>query len=113
MNRRSAAIAAVIVFGIAAAWVLFVGLPRWSAARARKAAAPSGQAGAAPAADVRKITAPLFYRAEDGMALGPIQREVLFGATPAEQARAIIDAQPQPATPQVSAIPAGVTLRDI
>jgi spore germination protein GerM len=47
------------------------------------------------------------------MALVPLAREVNFGATPAEQARAIIEAQLAAAPPQVSAIPAGVTLRDV
>ncbi len=113
MNRRQAAIAAIVIFGIVAAWILFIGLPRWYSARRERvvaeAAAPAG--GAQPA--VRKITATLFYVSDDGMALVPVQREVAFGATTPEQARAIVEAQLTAAVPQVSAIPAGVTLRDV
>ncbi len=113
MNRRQAAIAAIVIFGIVAAWILFIGLPRWYSARRERvvaeAAAPAG--GAQPA--VRKITATLFYVSDDGMALVPVQREVAFGATTPEQARAIVEAQLTAAAPQVSAIPAGVTLRDV
>ncbi|HYT69201.1 MAG TPA: GerMN domain-containing protein [Vicinamibacterales bacterium] len=113
MNRRQAAIAAIVIFGIVAAWILFIGLPRWYSARRERvvaeAAAPAG--GAQPA--VRKITATLFYVSDDGMALVPVQREVAFGATTPEQARAIVEAQLTAAVPQVSAIPAGVTLRGV
>jgi hypothetical protein len=114
MNRRRAAIAAVFLFAVAAGWVLFVGLPRWYAARTSEVVASAGQpaTGGAPAAS-RKITATLFYVADDGMALVPLQREVTFGATPADQARAIVAAQLAAAAPQVSAIPAGVTLREV
>jgi hypothetical protein len=111
MTRR-VAVAAIVVFALAAAWVLFVGLPRWYATRGQQAAeARPAAAAAAPA--VRRITATLFYVSPDGMALVPVQREVAFGATPAEQARAIVEAQLAAAPPQVSAIPAGVTLRDV
>jgi spore germination protein GerM len=112
MTSRRAAIAALLVFAITAAWVLFVGLPRWYSARTRPEAAPAANAGA-PAAPVRKITATLFYVTEDGMALAPVQKEVPFGESAADQARAIVEAQLAPAAPQVSAIPAGVTLRDV
>jgi spore germination protein GerM len=112
MTPRRAAIAATVVFGIAAAWVLFVGLPRWYSARTSGSAAPAATP-AAPSAPVRKITATLFYVAEDGMALVPVQREVPFGESVAEQARAIIEAQLAPADPQVSAIPPGVKLHDV
>ena len=112
MNRR-AAIAAVVLFGLAAAWVLFIGLPRWYAARRTQAVAGTATAATPAATAVRKITATLFYVAEDGMALVPVQREVPFGATVAEQARAIVAAQLAAAAPHVSAIPAGVTLRDV
>ena len=114
MNRR-AAIAAVVVFALLAAWALFFALPRWYAGRQTQEAADAGATTTAPAGPVvRKITATLFYVAEDGMALVPVQREVPFGATAAEQARAIVEAQlAAPPAPQVSAIPAGVTLRDV
>ena len=114
MKRRHAGVVEFAVLAIALAWVLFIGLPRWySARRAQSATRPDATAGA-PAAPVRKITATLFYVAEDGMALAPVQREVPFGESVAEQARAIVEAQlAAAAPPQVSAIPAGVTLRDV
>ena len=113
MTKRHALIAALAVFAIAAAWFLFFGLPRFYAARTAASVAGAGQPAAATTAAVRKITATLFYVAEDGMALIPAQSEVAFGATPAEQARAIVEAQLAAAPPQVSAIPPGVTLRDV
>jgi len=113
MNRQRLAMAAVVVFGIFAAWVLFFALPHWYSARR----AQTGQAATAqtstPGTPSRKITATLFYVNEDGMALTPVQREVPFGETVAEQARAIVEAQLAPAAPHVSAIPAGVTLHDV
>ena len=112
MNPRRAAIAATVIFAIAAAWMLFVGLPRWYASRTGggTAAAP---AATAPSVPVRKITATLFYVAEDGMALAPVQREVPFGESVPDQARAIVEAQLAPGDPHVSAIPAGVRLHDV
>ena len=113
MTKRHAAIAGLVVFAVAAAWFLFIGLPRFYAARKAAVVADAGQPAAAAGSATRKITATLFYVAEDGMALVPVQREVAFGATPAAQARAILEAQLAAAAPQVSAIPAGVTLREV
>ncbi len=112
MTRRHAAIAFVVVFGVVAGWTLFVGLPRWYAARHPQGTAAAGTAASAPAAPVRKITATLFYMTDDGMALVPAQREVPFSETVPEQARAIVEAQ-LATGPQLSAIPPGVTLRDV
>lgn len=113
MSRRHAAIAAFAVFAIAATWFLFIGLPRWYAARPAPGAAEAVGSEPASTAPVRKITVSLFYVAEDGMALQPVQREIPFAETVAEQARAIVEAQLASAAPQVSAIPAGVALRDV
>jgi spore germination protein GerM len=113
MNRRQAAIAGIVVFGLVAGWVLFVGLPRWYAARpAPDAAATDAPSPAAPAA-VRKITATLFYVSDDGMSLTQVQREVPYGASVADQARAIVEAQLATAAPLVSAIPPDVKVRDV
>ena len=113
MNRRRAAYAAILIFGLVSGWVLFIGLPRWYSAERAENTPTAGAKVEAPATAVRKITATLFYVGEDGMALVPAQREVPFGASVSEQARAIIEAQLAAAAPQVSAIPAGVTLRDV
>jgi spore germination protein GerM len=112
MPRRQIAIAGIAVFAVAAAWFLFIGLPRWYAGRQAPAAA-SGATATAPAVATRKITATLYYVSEDGMTLVPAQREVPFGATVAEQARAIVDAQLAAAAPLLSAIPEGTRLRDV
>jgi hypothetical protein len=113
MQRRRLAIGALIVLGVAAAWFLFIGLPRWYAARHTPGAAGATASKPATPESVRKITATLYYVADDGMALVPAQREVPFGATVVEQARAIIDAQIAVSTPLVSAIPPDTKLRDV
>jgi spore germination protein GerM len=114
MPRRNIAIAGLVVFGAAAAWVLFIGLPHWYAARTATAGvAAAATVPAAPAAAVRKITATLYFVSDDGMTLTPVQREVPFGATVAEQARAILEAQIAGAPPLVSAVPGETKLRDV
>ena len=115
ISRRVAIQAAFGIFAVAAGWFLFVGLPGWYAARHPAASEPSTAAAPAsqPAAAVRKITATLFYISDDGMALTPVQREVPFGATVPEQARAILEAQLASAPPMLSAIPPGTVLRDV
>jgi spore germination protein GerM len=114
MQRRQIVVAAIVAAGAAAAWLLFVGLPRWYAGRLGPPAAATGPASAGPAAEVRKITATLYYVSDDGMALVPVQREVPFGATVVEQARAIIEAQlAAAAAPLVSAVPADTKLREV
>jgi spore germination protein GerM len=115
MTRSTVLRIAFAVFAIAVAWFLFFGLPRWySTRRAASVAATAGTtAPPAPGAAVRKITASLFYVAEDGMTLTTAQREVTFSASVAEQARAIVEAQLAPASPLVSAIPPDTKLRDV
>jgi hypothetical protein len=95
----------------ALSWVLFYALPRWYATPAT-VPEPATEAPAPQAS--RKIKAHLFYVAEDGRRLASIERDVPFGETPVEQARAIITAQiaPPPET-LVSAVPSGTSLRAI
>ena len=114
MNKRALVIAAVLAFVIVAGWVLFIGLPKWYGP---KAPAPTPSATtpdtAAATAAARKITATLYYVSDDGMALNAVQREVPYGATVAEQARAIVQAQIESASPLLSAVPPGTKLRDV
>jgi spore germination protein GerM len=112
---RTAIRAAIVVFGLAAGWFLFFGLPRWYGARQAQASASAPAASPASSAGpaVRRITATLFYIAEDGMSLAPVQREVPFGASVAEQARAIVEAQIAASPPLVSAIPSDTKLRQV
>src|SRR5690606_27766560 len=61
--------------------------------------------------DGRRINATLFYIGPDAQGLVAVPREVPFGATPAEQARFIIDAQLQAAPgSHYNAIPDGTRL---
>jgi spore germination protein GerM len=113
MSRRAIALAAIVLLGIAAGWFLFFGLPRWYAARHAPSTAAAGPARPGAQEPVRKITATLYYVADDGMGLVPAQREVPFGATVVEQARAIVEAQIAASPPLVSAIPAETKLRDV
>ena len=115
MNRNAMLRTGFAVFAVVAAWVLFFGLPRWySAQKAATVAAAGASAAATPAQTaVRKITATLFYVSNDGVTLTPAQREVPFSTNVAEQARAIIAAQLEPAPPLVSAIPPDTKLREV
>ena len=111
MLRRAVPIIAVAAVAAIAGWVLFFGLPRWYGT---SPAAPASATPAPPAVPERKITATLYYIAEDGMSLIGVQREVAFGEPVAEQARRIIEAQlgaaPQPLA---AAVPNGTTLRAV
>jgi spore germination protein GerM len=110
MNRRIAVIA-TIVLAVAAAWVLFVGLPRWYGPKPPE---PTPATTTAPPAAGRKITATLYYVSDDGTELVGLQREVPFGEAVADQARHIVEAQIAPAAPPlVSAIPQGTALRNL
>jgi hypothetical protein len=69
--------------------------------------APAGTEG-------RRIQATLFYVSDDGAGLVAANRAVLYGATPAEQARRIVEAAVDaPPEGQRSAIPSGTTVRAV
>jgi spore germination protein GerM len=115
-DRRTLLPAAIVVFGLAAGWVIFFGLPKWYGARQARAGAAAQPPASAPSTSgpaVRRITATLFYIAEDGVSLQPVQREVPFGASVAEQARAIVEAQLEASPPLVSAIPSDTKVRQV
>jgi len=113
-ERNSLVRAAVVIFALAAGWVLFWGLPaRYGARQAPASAAAPAAPSSAPATAVRRITAILFYVSEDGLSLAPVQREVPFESNVTEQARAIIEAQLSAPPPLVSAIPSDTKLREI
>ncbi|HYT76921.1 MAG TPA: GerMN domain-containing protein [Vicinamibacterales bacterium] len=105
----------LVVLAIAGAWVLFIALPnRYGGRREASAtAAAPVPVQTASAGAVRRITATLYFVGDDGMGLVPVQREVPFGASVAEQARAIIEAQLAPAPPLISALPPDTKLRDV
>lgn len=113
MKRRYLFTGSAIVLGaLAAWWILFVGVPRFSRGRSQPPPETAQAPAPATAAAQRKITATLFYITEDGIALQGVQREVPFGERVDEQARHIITAQiAAPSGPLASAIPTGTTLR--
>jgi len=101
----------LIVLGLG---VWFVGsrLSRWL--DSTPSSSTSATTGGASAADTRRIQATLFYVSGDGSGLVPVARDVLFGATPTEQARRIVEAQiAPPPNERVSAIPKGTTVRAV
>jgi spore germination protein GerM len=101
-------------------WAWFGGLPRWSSPPA-PASTPqtpvvptSTTAAASSTEDTRKIRATLFYVAENGVQLVAVDREVGYADETSEQARMLLDALIKPVeTPMVSAIPPGVTLKNV
>jgi hypothetical protein len=110
VSRRALVIAAIAI--------LLVGLASWALVRVLTPT-DIGAPAAVPVADktppaARRISATLYYVAEDGLRLVPATREVLYGATPALQARHLVEALLEPA-PQglTGALPAGTTLRGV
>ncbi|MEW5982352.1 MAG: GerMN domain-containing protein [Acidobacteriota bacterium] len=96
----------------ASSWALvtYVVRPRDAATTDTEGAPAEGRA-ETPA---RRITATLHYVAEDGLRLVSVTREVPFGATTAEQAERILEAQLEPPPERLlSAIPSGTTLRGV
>jgi Sporulation and spore germination len=111
MLRRALPGTAIALVAIIGAWVLFIGLPRWYGT---KPAAETPRPKASASAAERKITATLYFIAEDGMYLVGVQREVPFGDPLAEQARQIVIAQlGAPPEPFATAVPIGTTLSGI
>jgi germination protein M len=98
----------------AVAWLLFVGLPRWTGpAESVETEAVARAVTESPPVEPR-INARLYYLSADGLRLQPSEQEVPLGATAAAQARYLVEAQlaPPPA-PLVSAVPPGTTLKEL
>ena len=100
-------------------WTWFGGLPRWANAQPATPVTPATAAvvpatTAKPEADARKIRATLFYVAENGVQLVPVDREVGYADETSEQARLLLEALLKPVeAPMASAIPEGVTLKTV
>jgi hypothetical protein len=93
-------------------WLVSSRLSRWlnSTPSSNAPSATTGSAGA----DARRIQATLFYVSADGSGLVPATHDVVFGATPAEQVRRIVEAQVgPPPNERVSAVPKGTTVRAV
>lgn len=109
-GRRIAIIGVFVLMAAGLGWTLFVGLPRWYGTPAQTPVAASPAV--VPPADGRTIKARLFYVSDDGARLTSVERDVPFAEQTTAQARHIVEAQLAPASaPQVSAVPAGTTLR--
>lgn len=89
----------------------FVVIPRWIApATVEVPRADESEGGASTG----RIRASLFFVAEDGLRLSAVDADVPYGATPASQARALVEAQLQPApAPLAQAIAAGTKVRQL
>ena len=111
MTRRQYIVRGSLAAGaVLLAWILFFALPRWTSPHPTHLPG----AGAGTPETGRRINASLFYVAEDGLRLVAVSREVPYQPDTTEQARALIQAQLQPATPPLfSAVPAGTTLRTL
>lgn len=99
----------LLVLGV---WLIFAKLPGWLASSDEGERGAPTEPGAV--GEARKIQALLFYVTDDGAELQSATHEVLYGATPAEQARHIIEAQIHAATAdRVTAIPDGTKVRAV
>lgn len=111
-TARWVVIALGVVALLAGVWVVSVGLPGWLTQPGGDPSTTGDLTGGT--AESRRIQATLFYVAEDGTTLLPTGRNVLYGATPVEQARRLIEAQiAAPPEGLVSPIPSGTTLRGV
>jgi spore germination protein GerM len=111
-RRAIIAIVAFIGGALVLWWLLFSAVPRWLRGGVAPTAVPTTAATTAEAQ--RKITATLFFIAEDGLSLVPVQREVPLAEPVVEQARQIILAQiAPPSHPLASTIPPDTKLRAI
>ena len=119
MKRRLALTAVMTLLAVSIGWVLFVGLPRWTAPRLATTAPPGPSAAApatpsTPAEPTRHIRARLYHMGSDGVSLQAVDSEVELGETPRDQARHLLEALlTTPQAPVVSAIPAGTRLRSL
>ena len=108
---------------MAGAGLLLVGVLLVVLVLPRLLSTPTGPEPAAPAApppvavatsEARRIQATLFYVADNGQELVPMTRSVLYGATPLEQARRLVEALLEPPPEgQRSAVPEGTTVRSV
>jgi hypothetical protein len=96
-----------VLFGIAG----LVVVPRWLA----PATVEVPRADVATGAEATgRIRASLFYVGEDGLHLTAVDADVPYGASPADQARALVDAQILPApAPLAQAIAEGTKVRQV
>jgi spore germination protein GerM len=105
-----------VIAGIAAVVVVLAafGIAQLRRRGGSEAATNPGTAPAPPPAQAesRRIKATLYYVGENGERLVGVERDVPYGASPAEQARRIVEEQLKDApAPLASAVPKGTSLR--
>ena len=89
----------------------FVFVPRWFAPATVEVPRADDDAGGETTGRIR---ASLYYVAENGLYLTAVDADVPYGASPAEQARALVEAQLRPApAPLAQAIAEGTKVRQI
>ncbi len=110
-NRWIAAGVGVLLLGLGV-WLVSTRLPDWLTRTEGGSTPTATSASSSSTSEGRRIQATLFYVSADGTGLVETGRNVLYGATPAEQARRVVEAQIA-AAPEglVSAIPSGSTVR--
>ncbi len=114
VNRRTLGvmIGVGVVLVVIGVWLVFAVLPGYLTSP--DTPVTTGKDAPASAEEARKIQATLYYVSDDGLELVAVSQEVRYGATPAEQAKFIVEAQiAPPATNFVTAIPKGVTVRGV
>jgi hypothetical protein len=104
----------VVLLGVMTAVLICIAalvfIPRWFA----PATVDVPRADAETGQPTGRIRASLYYVAEDGLHLTAVDADVPYGASPAEQARALVEAQLQPApAPLAQAIAEGTKVRQI
>lgn len=111
MRRVAFALAAGAITAVLGGWFLVVRVPEWFAPRAART---ESTASPPAASEVRKIRARLFFVSEDGTRLVSVDRDVPYGATPAEQAQALVEEQLRDApAPLHAPLPAGTSVRAV
>jgi spore germination protein GerM len=117
MNRRRLVAGAVIgVVAIGLGWALMSGLFRLLQDTDPAPVDPASQQTAVPGtAAVPRIKATLFFGAEDGGGLVPVEQEIPLAEGKVAQARALVEAQLTVAAPAplVATIPEGTKLRGL
>jgi spore germination protein GerM len=111
MTRGRVAVAAGVAAVVIILAVGFIQLRRRGGPEA--ATNPGAAPSPSPAqAESRRIKATLYYIGENGERLVGVERDVPYGASPAEQARRIVEEQLKDApAPLASAVPKGTSLR--
>jgi hypothetical protein len=111
MRRPIIVALAGVITAVLIGVVSLVFVPRWFAPATVEVPRPDGASGSEATG---KIRASLFYVAEDGLHLTAVDADVPFGASPAEQARALVEAQLQPApAPLAQSVAEGTRVRQI